>query len=337
MNAIKRVVLVLALSVLSISYVSAQIVKMTELPSDKEFRKAVKTIMYRTNGHEMTPKRLDAMEKIQSVLNRFETDDWNAYRKESDPQKVAAMERAGVPYFLRQSFEKVRKEIRTTKVKEGTVAVWLLYNMGYIVKTPTTTFGIDIYSKYTDELLDMIDFGMVTHAHGDHNHSVFTRGLAKRNKPILAAFNIKNVEEMRVEHGGVYTIGDVTIRVTVGDHNKKSLRNFVASYEIDCGANTNHTIIYHTGDSHNYTQLNPQQKVDIFIPHIRVGLDIPKAIDKFQPRHVFMSHIQELGHRIKKWRWTFDDALRLREKWNHNHLWIPCWGERIIYNRKDWK
>lgn len=333
----KRVVFVLVLSALSISYVSAQIVKMTELPSDREFRKAVKTIMYRTNGHDMTPKRLDAMEKIQSVINRFENSDWNAYRKESDLQKVAAMERAGVPYFLRQSFEKVRKEIRTTKVKEGTVAVWLLYNMGYIVKTPTTTFGIDIYSKYTDELLDMIDFGMITHAHSDHNHAIFTQGLAKRNKPILAAFDIKNVEEMRVEHGGVYTIGDVTIRVTIGDHNKKKLRNFVASYEIDCGANTNHTIIYHTGDSHDYEQLNPQQRVDIFIPHIRVGLDVQKAIYKFQPRHVFMSHIQELGHRIKKWRWTFHDALRLREKWEHNHLWIPCWGERIIYNREDWK
>ena len=164
----KRLLLVLVLVALSIGYVSAQIVKMTELPSEKEFRKAVKTIMYRTNGHDMTPKRLDAMEKIQSVLNRFERDQWGAYRKESDPKKIAEMERTGVPYYLRQSFEKVCKEIRTTKVKEGTVAVWLLYNMGYIVKTPTTTFGIDLYSKYTDRLLDEIDFGMITHAHSDH-------------------------------------------------------------------------------------------------------------------------------------------------------------------------
>ena len=154
----KKSLLVLVL-VLAVSTVSAQIVKMTELPSEKEYRKAVKTIMYRTNGHDMTPKRLDAMEKIQSVLNRFEGKQWGAYRKETDPQKIAEMEKSGVPYYLRQSFEKVRKEIRTTKVKEGTVAVWLLYNMGYIVKTPTTTFGIDLYSKYTDDLLDMIEIG----------------------------------------------------------------------------------------------------------------------------------------------------------------------------------
>ena len=333
----KRLLLVLVLVALSIGYVSAQIVKMTELPSEKEFRKAVKTIMYRTNGHDLTPKRLEAMKQVQSVINRFERTSWNEYRKESDMQKVEELERTGVPYYLRQSFEKVRKEISSTKVKKGTVAVWLLYNMGYIVKTPTTTFAIDLYSKYTDELLDMIDFGMITHAHSDHNHSIFTQGLAKRNKPVLAAFDIKDVEEMRVEHEGVYKMGDVTVRVTIGDHNKKKLRNFVASYEIDCGENTDHTIIYHTGDSHDHEQLNPQQRVDIFIPHIRVGMDVQEAIYKFKPRHVFMSHIQELGHNIRKWRWTFDDALRSREKWDHNHLWIPCWGERVIYNRKNWK
>lgn len=331
----RRVVLMCWLVAVSMS-VSAQIVKLDREPSEKEFRKAVKTIMYRTNGHDLTPKRMEAMEVIQGVLNRFERDEWNAYRKGSDLEKIAEMERTGVPYFLRKSFDKVCKELRTTKVKEGKVAVWLLYNMGYIVKTPTTTFGIDLNSRHLDKLLDMIDFGMITHPHGDHNTKEFAEGMIHRNKPLLAAFDVKNVEEMRVVDGGEYTFGDVKVRVTLGDHNKK-LRKYVASYEIDCGANTNHTVIYHTGDTSNYTQLNPQQQVDIFIPHIRVGLDIPAAIEKFQPRHLFMSHIQELGHRIHKWRWTFHDALRSYNKWQHKNLWIPCWGERVIYDRNDWK
>ena len=332
----KKFAITLLVLVLSVVTVSAQIVKMSEMPTDKQFRKAVKTLMYKTNGHDITPKRLEAMEITQSVINRFEREDWSDYRNESDPLKVAALEQTGVPYFLRQSFEKVCKEVRTTKVKEGTVAVWLLYNMGYIVKTPTTTFGIDLYSKYTDRLLDMIDFGMITHPHSDHNHIAFTKGMEKRNKPILAAFDIKNVEEMRVEDGGEYTFGDVRVRVTLGDHNKKAIK-YVASYEIDCGPRTDNIVIYHTGDTNNYTQLNPEKPVDIFIPHIRVGLNIPAAIKKFQPKHIFMSHIQELGHRITKWRWTFHDALRLKEKWQHDHFWIPCWGERIIYDRNDWK
>lgn len=333
----RRYSITIVLLLVAVMTASAQIVRMTELPSERKFRKAVKTIMYRTNGHDLTPKRLEAMETTQSVINRFERSEWNLYKKENNPDKIAELERSGVPYFLRKSFDKVCKEVRTTKVKEGTVAVWLLYNMGYIVKTPTATFGIDLYSKYTDRLLDMIDFGMVTHAHGDHNNRAFTEGMAKRGKPILAAFDIKNVEEMRVEDGGVYKFGDITVRVTVGDHNKKKLRNFVASYEINCGANTNNTVIFHTGDSCDYTQLNPSEQVDIFIPHMRVSLKIQSAIDKFHPHHVFLSHLQELGHRITKWRWTFDDALKDKKRLKHDHIWIPCWGERVIYNRNDWK
>ena len=131
---------VLAMLALSATSALAQIVKTTCTPSDKEFRKAVKTIMYRTNGHDITPKRMKAMEVTQSVINNFTNSDWRTYRR-ATAEEAAIMEQSGVPYFLHQSFEKVRKELSKTKVKEGTVAVWLLYNMGYIVKTPTATFG----------------------------------------------------------------------------------------------------------------------------------------------------------------------------------------------------
>lgn len=332
----KRISILLLLVAMSIASVSAQIVKPYDKPTDREFRKAVKTIMYKTNGHDLTPERIKAMEVTQSVINRFTREEWNAYRRSTDAAEIAKMEKNGVPYFLRKSFDKVRKELRTTKVEEGSVVIWLLYNMGYVVKTPTATFGVDLNSRHLDELLDYIDFGMITHPHGDHNTKEFVQGMAKRNKPVLAAFDVKDFEEKRVAHGDVYTYGDITVRITMGDHNKKA-RNYVASYEVDCGPRTNHTVIYHTGDSCNYTQLVPEKQVDIFIPHIRVGLDMPKALEQIAPKHLFMSHIQELGHRIKKWRWTFDDALRSKQKWQHDHMWIPCWGERVIYNRNDWK
>ena len=329
--------LFISLLVLAVSAVtaSAQIVKQIDEPSRKEFRKAVKTMMYKTNGHDLTPARMEAMETTQAMLNRFPHTEWNAFNAEQDPAKVAALEKDGTLYFLRKAFDKVKKEVRTTKVKEGTVAVWLLYNMGYIVKTPTTTFAIDLYSKHADELLDMIDFVMITHAHGDHKTMNVVEGMTKRNKPILAAFDIEGANVMKIEHGKSYDMGDVTIRTTIGDHNKRLL-NYVTSYEIDCGDNTNNTVIFHTGDSHNYTQLNPQKQVDIFMLHMAVGLKIQKAIDKIQPHHVFLSHLQELGHKIEKWRWTFHDALKLKGNLTHDHIWIPCWGEKVIYDRTEW-
>ena len=328
----------ISLLVLAVSAVtaSAQIVKPLPEPSLKEYRKAVKTIMYKTNGHDITEKRMAAMETTQAVLNRFTNKEWSAYLDESDPIKVAQAEQVGVPYFLRKSFEKVRKEVRKTKVKEGTVAVWLLYNMGYIIKTPTSTFGIDVNSRYAEELLDELDFVMITHAHGDHLRKNVTDGMTKRNKPIFASFDVKDANVTKITDGGIIQMGDITIRTTIGDHNKKWHLD-VTSYEIDCGPKTNNTVIYHTGDSHNYKQLTPQKQVDIFIPHMAVGLNIQGAIDKFNPHHVFLSHLQELGHRIEKWRWTFHDALKLKSKLKHDHIWIPCWGEKVVYNRADWE
>ena len=331
----KKVITSLLVLMASAVVASAQIVKQLEEPTDKEFRKAVKTLMYKTNGHDITPKRMEAMESVQAVFNRFTHTAWSDYLGESDPAKVAELERTGIPYFLRNAFEKVRKEVATTKVKEGTVAIWLLYNMGYIVKTPTSTFGIDIYSRYAEDLLDMIDFVMITHAHGDHYTKEMAEGMTRRNKPVFANFDIAEANVTRVEDGKVYEVGDVKIRTTIGDHNAQLL-NYVVAYEIDCGESTDNTILYHTGDSYNYTQLNPQQQVDIFIPHMAVSLDIQSYIDKFKPRHVFLSHLHELGHSIEKWRWTFHDALDLKSRLRHDHIWIPCWGEKVVYDRSNW-
>lgn len=314
----------------------AQTVVSIERPSDKEYRKAVKTMLYKSNGHDITPKRMEAMEITQRMINTFLPADWRTYRNITDAAELAKAENEGVPYFISQAVNKVCREVKKTKVKQGTVAVWLLYNMGYIVKTPTSVFALDIHTKDVDKIADLVDFVMITHRHGDHCNGKFLRAMTARGKAVYAAFDIEGVNVTKVTHKGEFQVGDVHVRTTIGDHNKK-LRKFVTAYEIDCGANTAHTVIYHTGDSNNYKQLNPQKQVDIFMPHMAVGLNIPKALDKIKPYHIFISHNQELGHGIRKWRWTFHDALKLKAKLNHDHIWIPCWGERVIYNRNNWK
>lgn len=314
----------------------SQTVVMSELPSEKRYRKAVKTLMYKTNGHDITPKRMKAMEAVQSVLNRFENSDWKAYRSITDATERAKAEESGVPYFLRQSVDKVCSEVRTTQVKEGTIAIWLLYNMGYIVKTPTAVFGIDIHTNDVDKVVELLDFELITHRHGDHCNPRFVRAMSAKGKAVYAAFDVEGANITKVEHGVTYEVGDVKFRTTQGDHNKK-LRNFVTAYEINCGANTNNTVLYHTGDSNNYKQLNPEQEVDIFIFHMAVGLNMQAAINNVKPLHVFLAHNQELGHRINKWRWTFHDALKIKSKLKHDHMWIQCWGERVVYNRNDWQ
>lgn len=332
----KRIISLFVAVVAVVTTAYSQTVVMSKLPSDKKYRKAVNTLMYKTNGHDITAKRMKAMEAVQSVMNRFEPKEWKAYRNLAEGDELAKVEQSGTPYYLRQSVDKICTEVRTLKVKEGTVAVWLLYNMGYIVKTPTSVFGIDIHTKYIDKMVELIDFVMITHRHGDHCNLPFLRTMTAKGKTVYAAFDLEGVNVTKVEHEAMYEVGDVKIRTTIGDHNKK-LRNFVTSYEINCGANTNNTVIYHTGDSNNYKQLKPEQQVDLFMPHMSVGLNIQAAIDNIRPYHLLISHNQELGHQVNKWRWTFHDALKLKEKLKHDHIWIPCWGECIVYDRRDWQ
>ena len=75
----KRFLISLLVLALSAVTASAQIVKPLEEPSKKEFRKAVKTIMYKTNGHDITPERMEVMETTQAVLNRFTHTEWKAF------------------------------------------------------------------------------------------------------------------------------------------------------------------------------------------------------------------------------------------------------------------
>ena len=58
----KRFLLSFLVLAVSVATASAQIVKPSERPSDKEFRKAVKTIMYKTNGHDLDEKRMEDAE-----------------------------------------------------------------------------------------------------------------------------------------------------------------------------------------------------------------------------------------------------------------------------------
>ena len=114
--------LILLLAVVAVS--SAQIVEPLRRPSDKELRKAAKTLMYKTNGFDLTAKRLKVMDVVQAEINCYQPSDWRTYRNMSSPAQLDDAESAGVPYLLRQAMTKVKNEVASTTVKEGKVAIW---------------------------------------------------------------------------------------------------------------------------------------------------------------------------------------------------------------------
>ena len=343
----KRFILALVFVASAAWAADAQIIKSYEKPTDKEFKAAVKTVLKSTTcfDADMTP-RIEAMNVIQREFNNYSNESWNNfYDRNWDWVGIADMELNGTLYYYRQSFNKVRNEIKKTKVAQGTVAIWSLYNMGYIVKTPSHTFGIDITHKHIEEIAKDLEFVLVTHKHGDHtNHHVYNQ-LALGESKIIAGFKLakpvvwqgKLLDWEYVDVVDRIKIGNITIDCKRVDHNRHEWgKNLVTTYEIDCGVDTDHAVIFHTGDANNYEQLSVSQKPDFFIFHLAVGLKIQQAIDKIQPEYAVFSHAWELGHSALKWRWTIDDVLtrvNAIENFDKKHLLWPCWGDKIVYTK----
>ena len=324
----------------------AQIIVSYERPSSKEFKSAVKTVLKGTSccDADRTP-RLEAMGVIQREMNNFSTENWRDFNNCWDWVKIDDLELEGTLYFYRQAFNKVRNEIKKTKVAPGTVAIWNVYNMGYVVKTPKHTFGIDIIHKHIEEIAKDLEFVLVTHKHGDHSDKHAHNQLALGESKVIAGYKLdkpcvwqgKVLDWEYVDEVDRIQIDDIIINCKRVDHNKKEWgHKFVTTYEIDCGAESGNIRILHTGDANNYEQLEVEKRPDLFIFHSAVGLKIQNAIDKLNPQYAIFSHGWELGHSVVKWRWTIDDLVKISGKitgFDKQRLLIPTWGEKIVYRK----
>ena len=286
---------------------------------------------YKTSYKEITPERRSAMNAMQKYADTFTHTYFKEYLATTvGTEKEKAIEGWGLMQFYNMALDKLLKEIPATKVKKGEVVMWQLYNMGYIVKTDKQCFGIDLYHKHAEKLASMIDFLLITHRHGDHYSRNLVMELERQGKAVYSNFWGKT---HRVKTGDVITIGDISIKVTTVDHNA-TLKNFVNTYEVNCyDKQSDDYVIFFSGDAYNYEQLNPSGKIDLFVPHLAVGLDMPKAIEKIKPTEVLMSHILELGHSITQWRWSYEYGINECEKLNREGVYLPVWGEMIRLKR----
>ncbi len=231
-----------------------------------------------------------------------------------------------------EALEKVMREVQATDV-DGTPAVWMVYNMGLIVKTPAKTFAIDLAHRLGLLLEPLLDFALITHNHDDHVDTGLLKTMDGHGKTVVSNF-FGNYGAHRAEGTpggytparGVLRIGDAVIRAVPSDHNAY-LRDFTLAYEITVGGWT----LYHTGDSANIGKLNPKRKPDLWVVHPRCGLDVAAGVRKFQPARVVIGHLCELGHVPGRWRWTMNDGLAEAAKAEAagTETVVPVWGDRI--------
>ena len=287
---------------------------------------------YQSSCRNLTEERREAMKEMQTYADTFTHTQFKEYLATpagSDQERNIGQ--SGLMKYYNMALDKLLTEIPATKVKKGEVAVWQLYNMGYVIKTKTQCFGIDLYHKYAEKLVPMIDFLLITHNHGDHHDKHLVAEMGKQGKPVYSNFLNNGYQ---VTTGDSFSIGNISVKVTTVDHNA-TLKNFVNTYEVNCYAGKKKDyVMFFTGDAHNYQQLNPTGKVDVFIPHLAVGLNMAEAVKKINPTEVLMSHILELGHAITKWRWSYEYGINECEKLQRPGVYLPVWGEKIVLRRK---
>ena len=237
--------------------------------------------------------------------------------------------------FYDRAFLKILKEVQETKVKSG-IAVWLIYNMGYVVKTPETCFGIDVYHRLGAKLVPYLDFALISHAHSDHYDPPFYKAMIAAGKPVICNFLPESKAETKTCNPPANrTIKDVTLEFHASDHNAK-LRNYIMCSRIICGRGKDAVVIYHTGDTGYAKQLKPSGKVDIHILHPRVGLSVPDAAALIKPGEIWFSHLLEMGHCFPSiWRPVeyaegYRDAKFIRERGDKTGFRHPLWGEKFV-------
>ena len=234
---------------------------------------------------------------------------------------------------LDDAFDKVLAEVKSAVVTDKP-AVWLVYNMGVIVKTRESCFSIDLKHRKAPEIAPLLDFALITHNHGDHFTEEFYRAMNGAGKTVISNFK-DNYGALRTKGGvGGYTrapktfkLKDVEIHASLTDHNGY-LVDFTTAFEIHAGGH----VILHTGDCANLAKVNPRKRPDLWIVHPRCGTKVGEGVRKLNPGLTALAHLNELGHARNRWRWTWQnglDELAKVEKAGGKGV-VPVWGERIF-------
>ena len=274
---------------------------------------------------------------FQKELDAITPKDYTAFQLPGmelpDADRLAAY--AAFPGLKRydEAFDKVFAEIQSTAVTDKP-AVWFVYNMGIIVKTPQALFTVDVNHRQATRLEPILDFALITHNHHDHYSDRFLDAIDRAGKTVISNFDDNYGAYFAKRMPGGFTrakktfnLKDVTIKTSLSDHNPY-LIDFTTAFEIAIGDYT----IYHSGDSQNIDKLNPTRTPDLWIVHPRCGLKVTDGIQKFHPKKTVIAHLFELGHAVNRWRWRVSDGqaeLKKAEEAGAAAV-MPLWGDRIV-------
>ncbi|MFC1527967.1 T9SS type A sorting domain-containing protein [Candidatus Neomarinimicrobiota bacterium] len=239
--------------------------------------------------------------------------------------------------FFRFMLEKAILEIKSEIVVEG-ATIWQIYNHGFVVKTPSITFGIDLNDYYETgkliELAEIIDVLFVSHEHSDHISPEFISEMIRNNIPIIGPIEIPNIP-IGMNAGDSIIIEGLSVIAHDGLHSSP-----VRQFEIITPEGLK---ILHTGDNQDTKTLPNVNDVDVLMLNAWINEGgkqlysetIPIAIDIIKPKVTLPAHMLELGHLVGGFEGSkiYYNVVAVVDDGNlASDYHVLAWGERYHFD-----
>ena len=300
---------------------------------------AAAATLRRADAQRHEPTGVPDLEVRQGEIDAITPADFKAYWQpgtELPPEGLAeSVSRFPVLGRLEAAFEKVFREAKDTVVSDvDHPAVWYVYNMGLVVKTPKTLFSIDLHHRRAEEFAPLLDFALITHNHNDHYTERFKVAMDRGQRKTVVNNFFDNYGVADRRFGGytrakskTFEFGDVKVITGLCDHNSY-LIDYTTPFEVQVGSFT----LYHSGDCCDHAKLHVSRQPDMWVFHPYCGMDAAKGcVEAIRPKLAVVAHLQELGHAKGRYRWTYFDGLRKKAQVEEAGFAarMPLWGDRL--------
>jgi L-ascorbate metabolism protein UlaG (beta-lactamase superfamily) len=203
--------------------------------------------------------------------------------------------------FYISMMNKVSDEIEDSV---STATIWMMYNHGFVIKTPDLTFAFDLVHGYGEwseiylpmNILSQIKVLFVSHEHEDH-YSANIRGIVLSNGGhVIVPSEVSWIGSIGMAAEDTISLMGLKIKAYFGLHSEPS-----RIYEV---VNKNGLKFLHTGDNQTSTYLPDINNVDVLLLNAWVNesgtesafTGMRNCLTKLNPDLMIPGHIQELGH-----------------------------------------
>lgn len=249
------------------------------------------------------------------------------YNKDTAPEDVRTYKEIVCEHYIAVR-DRVLAEVAAAKIPKGELRLWLIYNMGYIIKGPNHTVAIDItanplfydfdgrartpdrnnvvwHPKDWKRLVELVDVLFVTHPHLDHYCAAGVEAFIAAGKPVVSPCDLTKAGgcfKLAEDHLEPVDVGGVKVRNFLGNQGKTIPCNV---YLIDIDG----VLVADNGDNNDLSKermLGKCPPADVIIAStwnkVKEMVKSCAAAPGFDRTQCVLlpSHENELGHRVQQ-------------------------------------